>query len=61
VPAALLRQLKDGGRLLGVVGLPPLSKAMLFRSTGVESSSRLIFDATAPVLPGFAKPPAFVF
>jgi protein-L-isoaspartate(D-aspartate) O-methyltransferase len=61
VPAALLRQLKDGGRLLGVVGRPPLSKAMLFRSTGVESSSRLIFDATAPVLPGFAKPPAFVF
>ena len=61
VPAALLRQLKDGGRLLGVVGRPPLSKAKLFRSTGVESSSRLIFDATAPVLPGFAKPPAFVF
>jgi len=61
VPQALLRQLKDGGRLLGVVGRPPLSKAMLFRSTGVESSSRLIFDATAPTLPGFAKPAAFVF
>ena len=61
VPVALVRQLKDGGRLLGVVGRPPLSKAKLFRSTGVESSSRLIFDATAPVLPGFAKPPAFVF
>jgi protein-L-isoaspartate(D-aspartate) O-methyltransferase len=61
VPQALLRQLKDGGRLLGVVGRPPLSKAMLFRSTGTESSSRLIFDATAPALPGFAKPPAFVF
>jgi protein-L-isoaspartate(D-aspartate) O-methyltransferase len=61
VPAALLRQLKDGGRLLGVVGQPPISKAVLFRSTGVESSSRLIFDATASALPGFAKPPAFVF
>jgi len=61
VPQALLRQLRDGGRLLGVVGRPPLSKAMLFRSTGSESSSRLIFDATAPALPGFAKPPAFVF
>jgi len=61
VPQTLLRQLKDGGRLLGVVGRPPLSKAMLFRSTGVESSSRLIFDATAPALPGFAKPAAFVF
>jgi protein-L-isoaspartate(D-aspartate) O-methyltransferase len=61
VPQALLRQLKDGGRLVGVVGRAPLSKAMLFRSTGVESSSRLIFDATAPALPGFAKPLAFVF
>jgi protein-L-isoaspartate(D-aspartate) O-methyltransferase len=61
VPPGLLRQLKDGGRLVGVVGRAPLSKAMLFRSTGGESSSRLVFDATAPVLPGFAKPPAFVF
>jgi len=61
VPQALLRQLKEGGRLLGVVGRPPLSKAMLFRSTGSESSSRPIFDATAPALPGFAKPPVFVF
>jgi protein-L-isoaspartate(D-aspartate) O-methyltransferase len=61
VPQALLRQLKEGGRLLAVVGRPPLSKATLFRSTGSESSSRLIFDATAPGLPGFAKPPAFVF
>ena len=61
VPQALLRQLKEGGRLLGVVGRPPLSKAVLFRSTGSESSSRPIFDATAPALPGFAKPPVFVF
>jgi protein-L-isoaspartate(D-aspartate) O-methyltransferase len=61
VPQALLRQLKEGGRLLGVVGRPPLSKALLFRSTGSESSSRSIFDATAPTLPGFAKPSVFVF
>jgi protein-L-isoaspartate(D-aspartate) O-methyltransferase len=61
VPAALLRQLKDGGRLVGVIGRPPVSKAMLFRSTGTDASSRLVFDATAPMLPGFAKPAAFVF
>ena len=61
VPQALVRQLKEGGRLLGVVGRPPLSKAVLFRSTGSESSSRPIFDAAAPALPGFAKPPVFVF
>jgi protein-L-isoaspartate(D-aspartate) O-methyltransferase len=61
VPKTLLRQLKGDGRLLGVVGRAPLSKAMLFRSTGEDASSRPIFDATAPILPGFVKPPAFVF
>ena len=61
VPKTLLRQLKDGGRLLGVVGRSPLSKAMLFYSAEGEANGRPIFDATAPVLPGFAKLPAFVF
>src|SRR5262245_45644778 len=61
VPEALLRQLRAGGRLLGVVGRPPTSKATLFRSSGADASGRHIFDAAAPALPGFAKPPAFVF
>jgi len=61
VPKLLLRQLKDGGRLLGIVGRAPASKAMLFRSRGADASGRLIFDAAAPTLPGFAKPAAFVF
>ena len=61
VPKALLSQLKAGGRLLGVVGRAPVSKAMLFRSSGADASGRPIFDAAAPTLPGFAKPPAFVF
>jgi protein-L-isoaspartate(D-aspartate) O-methyltransferase len=56
-----LRQLKAAGRLLGVVGRPPASKAMLFRSSGTDASGRQIFDAAVPALPGFAKPPAFVF
>src|SRR5262249_38245756 len=61
VPQVLLRQPENWGRLLCVVGRPPLRKAIMFLSTGIESSSRLLFDATAPALPGFAKPPAFVF
>jgi protein-L-isoaspartate(D-aspartate) O-methyltransferase len=61
VPTALLRQLKTGGRLVGVVGRPPASKAMVFCSSGADASGRQVFDATAPALPGFAKPPAFVF
>ena len=61
VPEPLLRQLKAGGRLLAVVGRPPTRKAMLFRSSGTDASGRHIFDAAVPALPGFAKPPAFVF
>jgi protein-L-isoaspartate(D-aspartate) O-methyltransferase len=61
VPKALLLQLKDGGRLVGVVGRAPAAKAMLYRAVGGECSGRPIFDAAAPLLPGFAAPPALVF
>jgi protein-L-isoaspartate(D-aspartate) O-methyltransferase len=61
VPDALLGQLKDGGRLAGVLGRGPSAKAMLFRAVGGDVSGRPIFDAAAPSLPGFSKPPAFVF
>jgi len=61
VPKVLLRQLKDGGRLVGVLGRVPMGKAMLYRAVGQDVSGRPIFDAGAPLLPGFAAPPAFVF
>jgi protein-L-isoaspartate(D-aspartate) O-methyltransferase len=63
VPDTLCHQLSDGGRLVAVVGRAPSSRAMLYRSVGrdKEASGWPIFDATAPLLPGFAKPPAFVF
>ena len=57
-PRTLLRQLKDGGRLLGVQGHAP-GKAMIYQ--GGEVNGRPIFDAAAAVLPGFARPAAFVF
>jgi len=60
-PKALLRQLKPGGRLVGVLGRGPAGKAMLYCSIGGECGGRPIFDAAAPLLPGFAAPPAFVF
>jgi hypothetical protein len=34
---------------------------MLYRAVGGEVSGWPIFDAAAPLLPGFAAPPAFVF
>jgi len=61
VPETLFRQLKDGGRLVCVLGAGPGAKAMLYRRSGNESGGRAIFDAAAPVLPGFVKPPEFAF
>jgi hypothetical protein len=34
---------------------------MLYRRTGNELGWRQLFDATAAVLPGFAKTPVFAF
>ena len=60
-PQALFPQVKDGGRLLCVLGAGPGAKAMLYRRSGDDIGGRAIFDATACVLPGFVRPPAFAF
>jgi protein-L-isoaspartate(D-aspartate) O-methyltransferase len=60
-PQAFLSQLKDGGRLVCVLGSGPGAKAMLYRRSGEELGGRPIFDASAAVLPGFAKAPIFAF
>ena len=61
VPHALCQQLKDGGRLVCVLGSGPGSKAMLYRRSGSEVGGRPVFDAPAALLPGFAKTPVFAF
>jgi len=61
VPPALFDQLKDGGRLLCVLGRGAEGKAMLYRRIDGDLSGRAIFDAAAAPLPGFAKPAEFVF
>lgn len=60
-PKALLRQLKPGGRLACVLGQGPAGKAMLYYAIDGEFSGRPIFDAAAPLLPGFAAPASFAF
>jgi protein-L-isoaspartate(D-aspartate) O-methyltransferase len=60
-PEPLLAQLADGGRLLAVVGGAPMAKATIYNKTGRNVTAQPLFDAGAPVLPGFVKPPAFVF
>jgi len=60
-PQAFCRQLKDGGRLVCVLGSGPGATAMLYRRSGDELGGRPVFNAAAAVLPGFVKPPAFAF
>jgi protein-L-isoaspartate(D-aspartate) O-methyltransferase len=61
VPDMLGRQLKPNGRLACIFGHAPAAKGMLFRMVEGQLVGRSIFDAAAPVLPGFAAAPAFVF
>jgi protein-L-isoaspartate(D-aspartate) O-methyltransferase len=60
-PSDLFAQLRDGGRLVCVLGAGPAGKAMVYRNDGGDISARPVFDAAAPLLGAFAKPPAFVF
>jgi protein-L-isoaspartate(D-aspartate) O-methyltransferase len=61
VPDSLLAQLRDGGRLVAVVGIAPMSRATIYRMSGGRATAQPLFDAAAPLLPGFVKPAAFVF
>lgn len=60
-PRAFCAQLREGGRLVCVLGSQPGAKAMLYRRSGDEMGGRAIFDASAAVLPGFLNIPGFVF
>jgi protein-L-isoaspartate(D-aspartate) O-methyltransferase len=61
IPSTLFGQLKNGGRLVCVLGRGPGGKAMIYRQIDGDLSGRPVFDASAHLLPGFSKPPAFVF
>jgi protein-L-isoaspartate(D-aspartate) O-methyltransferase len=61
VPAQLLDQLKDGGRLVAVVAEGVVGRAMQWRRLGGTFDARALFDAGAPRLPGFERKAEFVF
>lgn len=61
IPGALLNQLKDGGRLVALVGSSGLAKATLVRRRGSATSEASTFTAAAPVLPGFEPVRGFTF
>lgn len=62
VPREVADQLVEGGRLVAVVrDEGGIGRATLMTRVGGTLSSRIIFDAATPDLPGFARAPGFVF
>jgi protein-L-isoaspartate(D-aspartate) O-methyltransferase len=61
VPESLLQQLKDGGRLVAVVGQGRSAAASVYTRSGDDFGRLSVFDADVKPLPGFRKPRAFVF
>ena len=61
VPRNLFAQLSDGGRLVCIEGRDLAGRAMVYHSAAGQVSGRSVFGAAAPLLPGFARPAAFVF
>jgi protein-L-isoaspartate(D-aspartate) O-methyltransferase len=61
VPDRLYRQLRDGGRLVGVFAMSRPPRAMIVTHSHADFGDRALFDAAVPVLPGLERPPAFVF
>ncbi|MBA3325288.1 MAG: protein-L-isoaspartate O-methyltransferase [Rhodobacteraceae bacterium] len=61
LPAALAGQLKPGGRIVAIFMEGALGQARLGLNTERGLAWRRIFDASAPVLPGFAAAKAFEF
>jgi len=61
IPDGLLDQLAEGGRLVAVKNSDGIGKTMVSERQGELFSTRELFDAAIPLLPGFAKSPGFVF
>jgi protein-L-isoaspartate(D-aspartate) O-methyltransferase len=59
VPEAILAQLKEGGRIGAIFMDGALGTAMVGYKIDGKMTWRFAFNATAPVLPGFAKRRAF--
>ena len=62
VPPAIAGQLAEGGRLVAVVRQPRgMGLGMVYMREHGTLTGRAAFDAATPLLPGFARKPAFVF
>jgi protein-L-isoaspartate(D-aspartate) O-methyltransferase len=60
-PEVLYRQLKEGGRLVGVFAASRPQRAVIVTRSHGDFGNRTLFDTTVPVLPGLERLPEFVF
>lgn len=56
----LTSQLRDGGRLAAIIQDGPIGNAHVYERAGDNVTSRIVFDADVPQLPGYEKSPEFV-
>jgi protein-L-isoaspartate(D-aspartate) O-methyltransferase len=61
IPDALLNQVRDGGRLVTVVGYGNSAKATVYSRASTGVSATTSFNASVKPLPGFQKAKEFVF
>jgi protein-L-isoaspartate(D-aspartate) O-methyltransferase len=61
IPTRIYPQLVPGGRFVGVFATSLPQRAMLVTHSHDDFGTRALFDATAPVVPGLERVPAFVF
>ena len=62
VPAALLQQLKVGGRLAAIVGEEPVMRASFTtRTSATDFQTVYPWDTVAPRLQNFPEPSGFTF
>lgn len=61
IPQSLAGQLQEGGRIVGVLQAGPVGKGTIWPAAPGRLSPLPVFDAPAPLLPGFAKPAQFAF
>jgi protein-L-isoaspartate(D-aspartate) O-methyltransferase len=60
-PKALLAQLADGGRLVGIDAIMGAPQAVLYEKKGGAISRRALFESAADTLDGFQPEASFVF
>jgi protein-L-isoaspartate(D-aspartate) O-methyltransferase len=61
LPAAILDQIKDGGRIVSIFVENNLGQCRVGLKAGGEIAWRYAFDANAPILSGFETSPEFTF